>query len=102
MTGQTHRPHLRFGDEQAPDATTPYARYVHLAELHSLQQPRSEVPSEYTFIVATQVMEHGFGSLKRSVRRVCSRNVPVPFAPVMEGYVIAGAAEIVKAVKELL
>jgi pyruvate dehydrogenase E1 component beta subunit len=52
--------------------------------------------------LATQVMEHGFGSLKKPVRRVCGRNVPVPFAPVMEGYVIPGAAEIVKAVKELL
>ncbi|MFD8598887.1 tryptophan 2,3-dioxygenase [Kitasatospora sp. NPDC059646] len=65
MTGQTHRPNLRFGDEQAPDATTPYARYVRLSELHSLQQPRSAEPSEYTFIVTTQVMELLFDLLHR-------------------------------------
>ncbi|MFF4338396.1 tryptophan 2,3-dioxygenase [Kitasatospora sp. NPDC001540] len=57
MTGQTHRPHLRFDPEQGPGAATPYARYVHLAELHALQRPRSTEPAEYSFIVTTQVME---------------------------------------------
>jgi acetoin:2,6-dichlorophenolindophenol oxidoreductase subunit beta len=52
--------------------------------------------------IATQVMERGLYFLEKPVRRVCGRNVPVPFAPVMENYVIPGAAEIVKAVKELL
>lgn len=52
--------------------------------------------------IATQVMERGLYSLEKPVRRVCGRNVPVPFAPVMENYVIPGAAEIVRAVKELL
>ncbi|BAJ28258.1 MULTISPECIES: tryptophan 2,3-dioxygenase family protein [Kitasatospora] len=63
MTGQTHRPHLRFDPERNDtgatdtDAPTPYARYARLAELHSLQRPLSAEPSEYTFIVTTQVME---------------------------------------------
>jgi acetoin:2,6-dichlorophenolindophenol oxidoreductase subunit beta len=52
--------------------------------------------------IATQVMERGLYFLEKPVRRVCGRNVPVPFAPVMENYVIPGVAEIVKAVKELL
>ncbi|OKJ10291.1 tryptophan 2,3-dioxygenase [Kitasatospora sp. CB01950] len=65
MTGKTHQPHLRFGSDQAPDASTPYAQYVHLAELHSLQQPVSAEPAEYTFIVATQVMELLFDLLHR-------------------------------------
>ncbi|MFF0293882.1 tryptophan 2,3-dioxygenase [Kitasatospora sp. NPDC004615] len=65
MTGQTHRPHLRFGSEQDSGTSTPYARYVHLTELHSLQQPRSSEPSEYTFIVTTQVMELLFDLLHR-------------------------------------
>ncbi|MEV7212573.1 tryptophan 2,3-dioxygenase family protein [Kitasatospora cineracea] len=69
MTGQTHRPHLRFGSDQdrdqAPGASTPYARYVRLAELHALQQPRSAEPAEYAFIVTTQVMELLFDLLER-------------------------------------
>lgn len=52
--------------------------------------------------IATQMMERGLYFLEKPIRRVCGRNVPVPFAPVMENYVIPGAAEIVKAVKELL
>ncbi|MFI9783883.1 tryptophan 2,3-dioxygenase [Kitasatospora sp. NPDC051984] len=65
MTGQTHRPHLRYGNDQEPGTSTPYSRYVRLTELHSLQQPRSTEPSEYTFIVTTQVMELLFGQLHR-------------------------------------
>ncbi|MFJ1758107.1 tryptophan 2,3-dioxygenase [Kitasatospora sp. NPDC088134] len=57
MTGQADRPHLRFRPEQEPGVSTPYARYVRLAELHALQQPRSKEPAEYSFIVTTQVME---------------------------------------------
>ncbi len=52
--------------------------------------------------IAAQVMERGLYFLEKPVRRVCGRNVPVPFAPVMENHVIPGAAEIVRAVKELL
>lgn len=71
MTGETHRPHLQFESEQESGASTPYARYVHLAELHALQQPRSKEPAEYTFIVATQVMELLFDLLHREWTTAC-------------------------------
>ncbi|MER8182795.1 tryptophan 2,3-dioxygenase family protein [Kitasatospora sp. NPDC094015] len=51
------RPNLSFGQAEEPGTGTPYARYVHLDLLHSLQQPRSKVPAEYSFIISTQVME---------------------------------------------
>ena len=52
--------------------------------------------------IATQVMERALYSLEKPVKRVCGRNTPVPFAPVMENYVIPGTADIVRAVKEML
>jgi len=52
--------------------------------------------------IATQVVEHAMHALKRPPRRVCGRNVPIPFAPVMENYVIPQAADLVKAVRELM
>ena len=52
--------------------------------------------------IAAQVMERALYSLEKPVKRVCGRNVPVPFAPVMEDFVIPGAGDIVRAVKELL
>ncbi|GAA2743844.1 tryptophan 2,3-dioxygenase [Kitasatospora cinereorecta] len=57
MNGAADRPNLTFGPKEEPGTGTPYARYVHLATLHSLQQPRSKVHAEYSFIVTTQVME---------------------------------------------
>jgi len=52
--------------------------------------------------IATQVMEEGLYYLEKPVRRVCALNVPVPFAPVMENYVIPSAAALVQAVKEMV
>ncbi len=52
--------------------------------------------------IAAQVMELAPDLLKKPLRRVCGRNLPVPFAPVMENYVIPGAADLVAAAKELL
>ncbi len=52
--------------------------------------------------IATQVMEQGLDYLDKPVRRVCGLNVPVPFAPVMENYVIPGVAALVEAVKEMV
>jgi pyruvate/2-oxoglutarate/acetoin dehydrogenase E1 component len=52
--------------------------------------------------IATQVVEHSMHALKRPPRRVCGRNVPIPFAPVMENYVIPQAADLVNAVRELM
>ncbi|MER7584542.1 tryptophan 2,3-dioxygenase family protein [Kitasatospora sp. NPDC097691] len=50
-------PNLSFGRGGTPGRSTPYAQYVRLDELHSLQHPRSKEPAELSFIVATQVME---------------------------------------------
>jgi pyruvate/2-oxoglutarate/acetoin dehydrogenase E1 component len=52
--------------------------------------------------VATQVVEHAMHALKKPPRRVCGRNVPVPFAPVMENYVIPQAADLARAARELM
>jgi pyruvate/2-oxoglutarate/acetoin dehydrogenase E1 component len=51
--------------------------------------------------IATQVIEKGLYYLEKPVKRVCGLNVPIPFAPVMENYVIPDAAALVRAVKEL-
>ncbi|MFE6869794.1 tryptophan 2,3-dioxygenase [Kitasatospora sp. NPDC057692] len=58
------RPNLSFGRTDEPERGTPYARYVRLDELHSLQHPLSEQPAELSFIVTTQVMELLFGLLR--------------------------------------
>ncbi|MFI9275166.1 tryptophan 2,3-dioxygenase [Kitasatospora sp. NPDC052896] len=50
------------GDGLGP--ATPYERYARLDVLHTLQQPRSKVPAELSFIVTTQVMELLFGLLR--------------------------------------
>ncbi|MFJ9953632.1 tryptophan 2,3-dioxygenase [Kitasatospora sp. NPDC091207] len=57
-------PNLSFGRGAEPGQGTPYARYARLDELHSLQQPRSKVPAELSFIVSTQVMELLFDLLR--------------------------------------
>ncbi|MEV6979107.1 tryptophan 2,3-dioxygenase family protein [Kitasatospora sp. NPDC093806] len=58
------KPNLSFDRNGAPGKGTPYAQYIKLDELHSLQQPLSEVPAERSFIVTTQVMELLFGQLR--------------------------------------
>ncbi|MCC7016201.1 MAG: alpha-ketoacid dehydrogenase subunit beta [Rhodospirillales bacterium] len=52
--------------------------------------------------IAMQVIEQAMDALKKPPRRVCGRNVPVPFAPVMEQFTIPGAAEIAAAAREML
>jgi tryptophan 2,3-dioxygenase len=52
-------PRLEFGE-----STTPYAAYAGIDTLHSLLRPRTDVPGERSFIVATQVMELLFGQLR--------------------------------------
>lgn len=51
--------------------------------------------------IAAQVVEEALYSLEKPIKRVCGRDVPVPFAPVLENYVIPGTSELVRAVKEL-
>ncbi|MDH6574930.1 tryptophan 2,3-dioxygenase family protein [Kitasatospora sp. MAP5-34] len=62
-------PRLSFGPEQdgadeTPETGTPYAQYVRLETLHSLQHPRSKVDAELSFIITTQVMELLFDLLR--------------------------------------
>lgn len=52
--------------------------------------------------IATQVVEAAWGALRKPPRRVCGRNVPVPFAPAMENYVIPQTADLVAAARELM
>jgi pyruvate/2-oxoglutarate/acetoin dehydrogenase E1 component len=52
--------------------------------------------------IATRVVEEAVYCLEKPIKRVCGRNVPVPFAPVLENYVIPGTADLVQAVKEML
>ncbi|WP_033348147.1 tryptophan 2,3-dioxygenase [Kitasatospora aureofaciens] len=57
-------PNLSFGRGGQPGRGTPYAQYVRLEQLHSLQHPRSKEPAELSFIVTTQVMELLFDLLR--------------------------------------
>jgi tryptophan 2,3-dioxygenase len=57
--GEAGAPRLSFGP-----AETPYAAYAHIDTLHRLQEPRSGVSAEMSFIVTTQVMELLFGLLE--------------------------------------
>lgn len=57
-------PDLSFGRHGEPGRGTPYARYVCLDELHSLQRPQSKEPAELSFIITTQVMELLFDLLR--------------------------------------
>ncbi|GAB2716947.1 tryptophan 2,3-dioxygenase [Kitasatospora kifunensis] len=57
-------PNLAFDPEREgavadlrSSGATPYERYVKLDVLHTLQQPRSTVDAELSFIITTQVME---------------------------------------------
>ena len=52
--------------------------------------------------IAAQIMEYALYYLEKPLKRVCGLNLPVPFAPVLENYVIPDSAAIVRAVKELL
>jgi len=54
------------GNVTAPRTSTacPYDEYGGIDVLHSLVRPRTEVPAETSFIVATQVMELLFGLLR--------------------------------------
>ncbi len=48
------------------------------------------------------VMEHCFDELDAPVKRIASKNTPVPFAPVLENFVVPSVEDIVAGVKDLL
>lgn len=52
--------------------------------------------------ICTLVSEEAFESLKAPVRRVCSRDVPMPASPPMENYVIPDEKRISDAIETLL
>lgn len=60
--------------------------------------PMCSFASEVMAIAA----EEGFSYLKAPVRRVTRENVPVPFSPPMEKFVLPNEEKIIKAVKEVL
>jgi pyruvate dehydrogenase E1 component beta subunit len=51
--------------------------------------------------IAALVQEHAFDYLDAPVLRVGERFAPIPFAPVLEQYVVPGVAQIVEAVKQV-
>lgn len=65
-------PRLAFGPE-AEGGGTPYERYARLDVLHTLQQPRSKVDAELSFIITTQVMELLFDLLRHGGRSPSGR-----------------------------
>ncbi|MGI9860864.1 alpha-ketoacid dehydrogenase subunit beta [Moorella naiadis] len=52
--------------------------------------------------IAAFLADSCFNDLKAPIKRVCSLDVPVPFAPVMEDYVLPEAADIVSAAMALI
>lgn len=49
--------------------------------------------------VAAMVQKRAFSDLDAPIERVCSRNVPLPFQPEMESYVLPSVPDIISAVK---
>jgi acetoin:2,6-dichlorophenolindophenol oxidoreductase subunit beta len=50
--------------------------------------------------IASIVGERCFGSLKAPISRVAAENVPIPFSPLLEQFVLPNVEKIVRAVKE--
>jgi pyruvate dehydrogenase E1 component beta subunit len=69
-------------------------RAVVVDEAHKTGSAASEI--------AACIGEDLFGSLRAPVRRVCSLDVPIPFSPSMENYVIPNTGQIVDAVASVL
>jgi pyruvate/2-oxoglutarate/acetoin dehydrogenase E1 component len=51
--------------------------------------------------IAAMIMEEGMDYLDAPVKRVAGLNVPTPFSPALEKYVVPNETDIVKAVKEI-
>jgi pyruvate/2-oxoglutarate/acetoin dehydrogenase E1 component len=52
--------------------------------------------------VAAKVAEEAIYYLDAPIKRICTRNVPIPFAPVMENYVVPSVERIAEEVRELV
>jgi acetoin:2,6-dichlorophenolindophenol oxidoreductase subunit beta len=69
-------------------------RVVIVDEAHKTGSVASEI--------AATIAEEAFSSLRAPIRRVCSLDVPIPFSPPMENYVIPDAGKIIAAVHTVL
>jgi pyruvate dehydrogenase E1 component beta subunit len=52
--------------------------------------------------VTALVQKKAFSDLDAPIERVCARNVPLPFQPDMENFVLPGVPDIVQAAKTAL
>jgi pyruvate/2-oxoglutarate/acetoin dehydrogenase E1 component len=52
--------------------------------------------------IAAWITEEAFDFLDAPVKRVASKDVPIPFNPVMEGFVIPNTGDIIQAIKEVV
>lgn len=52
--------------------------------------------------IAAVVAEEGFKYLKAPIKRVATLDLPIPFAPHLENYVLPSKADVIKAVEEVL
>ena len=52
--------------------------------------------------IAAWIMEEAFDFLDAPIKRVASKDVPIPFNPIMEGFVIPSTRDIIRAVKEVI
>lgn len=52
--------------------------------------------------IAAMVADQGFRHLKAPIRRVTAPNVPIPFSPPLENYVVPSAERITEAIKQVM
>jgi pyruvate dehydrogenase E1 component beta subunit len=69
-------------------------RAVVIDEAHKTGSAASEI--------AATIAEEAFSALRAPVRRVCSLDVPIPFSPGMENFVIPDIAKVIAAVQDVL
>ena len=69
-------------------------RLVIVDEAHKTGSVASEI--------SATVAEEAFDALQAPIRRVCSRDVPIPFSPPMEGYVIPDVDQVLAAIRQVM
>ena len=69
-------------------------RVVIAHEAHKRSGPGAEI--------AAVIAEHALDYLDAPIQRVAAKNVPLPYAPALEQFVLPGAADIVTAVHEIM
>ena len=69
-------------------------RLVVVDEAHKTGSVASEI--------SASIVEEAFDALKAPIRRVCSLDVPIPFSPAMENYVIPDVDKVLSATHEVM